>query len=255
VSVDFHLVVPCFEESQRLPTYLSDLVRCLGDRPYRTRLLVVDDGSGTEEQQRLRASVRQFADSRNPVVAVDALPRNMGKGYAVRHGWTLATNGSRWLAFADADGATPAYEVARVFDIAYANADERRCYFGARVRMLGRTIHRRRQRHVIGRIYATMVSLLVDDDVYDSQCGFKVIPAEAFTRIAGALRENRFAFDCELIAALEGAGYRMDELPIDWTDVPGSKVSMVKDPVRMAFALWKIYDRKKRGSYRPDGTH
>jgi glycosyltransferase involved in cell wall biosynthesis len=253
VSVDFHLVVPCFEESRRLPAYLSELVRCLGDRAYRTQLLVVDDGSSSEEQQRLRTAIAQFAASRNPVVGVDVLPRNMGKGYAVRHGWTAA-NGSRWLAFADADGATPAYEVARVFDIAYAAGDERRCYFGSRVRMLGRTIHRRRERHVVGRIYATMVSLLIDDGIYDSQCGFKVIPANAFVTIAGALRENRFAFDCELIAALSAAGYRMDELPIDWTDVPGSKVSLVKDPVRMAVALWQIYQRKKRGMYRPDGT-
>lgn len=253
--VDFHLVIPCFEESRRLPSYLNDLVLLLRQQPYRTSIVVVDDGSGSSEQARLKEIISAVGST--PDVTVDSLclERNMGKGYAVRYGWQARTS-ARWLAFADADGATPAYEVIRIFGAVYRANDLRRCYFGSRVRMLGRSVERHWKRHFIGRLYATLVGLAINESIYDSQCGFKIIPGQAFTAVSGVLRENRFAFDSELITALSEAGYQMEEVPVDWKDVPGSKVSLIKDSARMVESLFLIQNRRKAGSYRTHhGSH
>jgi dolichyl-phosphate beta-glucosyltransferase len=253
--VDFHLVIPCFEESGRLPGYLNDLIAALRKQVYRTSILVVDDGSGPGEREKLKTIVSSAGDTHEVTVACLRLERNMGKGYAVRRGWEAGT-AARWLAFADADGATPAYEVVRIFDAIHRSNDVGRCYLGSRVRMLGRSVERRWERHLIGRMYATLVGLAISESVYDSQCGFKIIPGEAFATIAGVLRENRFAFDSELITALSEAGYRLEEVPIDWKDIAGSKVSLIKDSARMVGSLVLIQNRKKAGSYRTHhGSH
>lgn len=252
-TVDFHLVIPCFQESRRLPAYLTDLIELLRKQVYRSSILVVDDGSGPSEQARLAEIMSVVGGVRDVAVDSLCLERNMGKGYAIRQGWQART-AARWLAFADADGATPAYEVVRVFDTIYRSNDVRRCYLGSRIRMLGRSVDRRWGRHVVGRVYATLVGFAINESIYDSQCGFKVIPGDAFAIIGGMLRENRFAFDSELITALSEAGYLLEEVPIDWKDVPGSKVSLMKDSARMVGSLLLIQNRKKAGSYGNHGS-
>ncbi len=250
-SVDFHVVIPSFRECGRLPAYLADLVPLLARQVYRTRVLVVDDGSGGEEQRRVDAIVAAAAmpSATAVTVAVSHLERNRGKGYAVRYGWKAGTD-ARWLAFADADGATPAREVVRVLEGIYRANDPRRSYLGSRIRMLGRTVDRRWRRHLMGRMYATLVGVVIDEGVYDSQCGFKVIPSAVFASIADLLQEDRFAFDGELLAALLEGGHPVEEVPIDWIDIPGSKVSLVRDSFRMVKSLFLIGSRKKAGAYR-----
>src|SRR5204863_4916930 len=200
-----------FNESARLPSYLNDLAMLLRKQPYRTSVLIVDDGSSASEQARLKEIVSAAGSTGDVMIDLLCLERNMGKGYAVRQGWQART-AATWLAFADADGATPAYEVVRVFDTVYRDNDIGRCYFGSRVRMLGRSVDRNWMRHFVGRIYATLVGLAINESIYDSQCGFKVISGEAFAAVSGVLREDRFAFDSELITALSEAGYRLEEM-------------------------------------------
>ena len=245
ISVDFHLVIPSFEESNRLPLYLIDLAAKLKGQPYKTNILVVDDGSRAEEKQKIKKIVSELRESHNLILDPVFLKKNMGKGFAVRTGWRQAQN-SKWLAFADADGATSADEVLRVFDRVYAENDVRKCYLGSRIRMLGHSVQRHWKRHVIGRLYAALVGIIINEAIYDSQCGFKVISQQAFQTILPFLQENRFAFDIEMIAALSDSGFQLEEIPIDWNDIPGSRVSLLKDSYRMFNSLFHIQKRRKR---------
>ena len=65
-----------------------------------------------------------------------------------------------------------------------------------------------------------------DNLIYDSQCGLKVIRRDAFASIEEHLKEARFAFDVELTLLLLANGFRIREVPINWKEVPGSKVSV-----------------------------
>lgn len=245
LPIDFHLVIPCFEESRRLPNYLDSLSSQLSRQNYTCQILVVDDGSSENEKRKLIKIIETLKNKHPLILDPIILERNYGKGYAVRTGW-LAGICAKWLAFADADGATPTYEILRLFDFIHKKNDDLYCFFGSRIRMLGYSIDRDWRRHIVGRLYASLVGIIINQSVYDSQCGFKIVSNRAFQIIHNVLEENRFAFDSEVIAALSDAQFKLMEIPIDWRDVAGSKVSLIRDPVKMIISLYNIQKRRKK---------
>ncbi|MCC6356805.1 MAG: glycosyltransferase family 2 protein, partial [Verrucomicrobiae bacterium] len=134
-------------------------------------------------------------------------------------------------------------EVVRLVRLAVDSGDAGLCVMAARVKMLGREVRRHLHRHLVGRVFATMVHLLTGTGAYDTQCGFKIVPREVFARVSELLEESRFCFDVEMICQLERAGARIIEVPIDWFDRPGSKVRLGRDSIDMALALLRIRKR------------
>jgi dolichyl-phosphate beta-glucosyltransferase len=236
------LVIPCFRESTRIGRFLSSLSTSLGQRP-EIAILPVDDGSGGEEPAALRAVVESHQDTFPNLLSPLELTHNRGKGGAVYAGWNAAPASVSTLAFVDADGAVPAHEVLRLIDL--ATLDSSQAVFASRIRMLGRTVERVYARHLVGRVFATLVATALDLPVYDSQCGCKLIPSTAFEKVRPLLVEYGFAFDVELLAALTHAGIKVIELPIDWQEVPGGKVKFLSDPIRMAISIAKIRRRRR----------
>jgi hypothetical protein len=112
--------------------------------------------------------------------------------------------------------------------------------------MLGRRVDRLFKRHLLGRVYATMVSQLLRVPVYDSQCGLKIVPRAAFEKISNRLQVTGFAFDVELMVALLDTGCPIQEVPIDWQEIPGGKVNLIRDSWRMARDVWQIRSRRFR---------
>ncbi len=128
------------------------------------------------------------------------------------------------------------YEVVRLLSF-LRQADAPDAFFASRCKILGRTVHRSWRRHVGGRIFATLVAVATGIPVYDSQCGFKLIRRKCYEAIRSRLREKRFAFDVELLLALTQSGAKVIEVPIDWFDVPGSKLHFFRDTVHMLAAV------------------
>jgi hypothetical protein len=59
------------------------------------------------------------------------------------------------------------------------------------------------------------------------------------------ITEKRFAYDVELLVALIDTGFPVEEVPIDWRDVAGGKVSLLCDTINMAWQVWRIRKRRK----------
>jgi dolichyl-phosphate beta-glucosyltransferase len=228
-----HLVIPAYNEGRRLPNYLPRLCEALVATSHSWRITVVDDGSRESESAQMLACVQRTGSR----VGFHRLPVNQGKGAAVYSAWNLDGE-SEWLALLDADGSIPPYEVVRVLGILSPDGPD--AFFCSRCKILGRTVQRSWLRHVGGRIFATFVSTITGIPVYDSQCGFKVVRRKCYEAIKGRLHEKRFAFDVELLVALIGAGARVIEYPIDWFDVPGSKVHFVRDTLHMFAAIVRL---------------
>ncbi len=245
LPADFHLVIPSFEESKRLPDCLMDLVSHLDHQPFRTNILVVDDGSRKEESIATQNIVSKMRASHRMILEPVFLGKNTGKGFAVRTGWQAGKT-AQWLAFADADGATPASDIVRVFDMIHRENNPMKCYLGSRLRTAGSSVDRNWKRHLTGRIYATFAGMFIGEKLYDFQCGFKVVPQRAFQSIFPYLRENRFAFDIEMILALADSGYAIEEIPVNWHDIPGSKISLLRDSGQMLKSLFEIRKRRRK---------
>lgn len=236
------LVIPCFRESGRLPRLLRSLRESFASNQ-NVMVRVIDDGSGPEEQEKLGALVEDERNRWPGLNAMVPLPNNLGKGGAIYEGWRNAGDAD-WLAFADADGSCSAREIHRLMSVLDSLPGSVAGLFASRIKMLGRKVERNLHRHLIGRIYATLVSNILNIEVYDSQCGLKFVRARAFEAVRQDLTLKRFAFDVDLLASLLNKGLEVREEPIDWHEVPGGKVHLVSDSLRMLRDVWSI--RRKR---------
>ncbi len=246
------VVVPCFDEAERLQRL--ELLRALDEWPWLSFVLV-DDGSRDRTLEVLRA----LSAERPGRVRVVALEKNRGKAEAVRRGVLEATSLSPWaFGYWDADLATPLAELPRLHE-ALARPGTL-VALGSRVRLLGRAIERRPQRHYLGRVYATFVGLMLGLEVYDTQCGAKLFRNTRETR--GIFQQpfaTRWSFDVELLLRLLERAKRGDippmstvcqEVPLQrWVDVAGSKLGLSSAP-RVVGELFAIGASAARTRFR-----
>ncbi len=237
---DLSVIVPAYNEEARLERALcSYLDYCHGHR-VSAEIIVVDDGS-TDGTSRL---VEQLAGE-NPELRLIRLPENRGKGYAVRSGVVNARG--RMVLFADADGATPLSEVERLQAAIETGAD---IAIGSRVLQAeGVRVEARFYRRVIGRIFHRMVETLTVRNVRDTQCGFKLFRGPVAHDLFSRMRMSGFSFDVEVLMMAQRRGYRIAEVPVNWTHQPGSKVNLVTDSARMLRDLFVIRGHYLRGEY------
>ena len=238
------VVVPCFNEAGRLP--VERFERGLAELPD-VAFVFVDDGS-TDATAAMLERLRTGAPDR---VRVLRLPRNVGKGEAVRAGLLDALQrDARYVGYWDADLATPLTAIATLRDVLEAHP-ALEMVFGARVQLLGREIRRRALRHYVGRGFATLVSNMLQLAIYDTQCGAKLFRVTA--SLPELFREpflTRWVFDVEIIARLIRARRGTNRPPAEaviyeypletWVDIGGSKVRGL-DVVRAVGGLLRIY--------------
>jgi glycosyltransferase involved in cell wall biosynthesis len=241
-----HLVIPCYFESGRIQAFLGELCRATAGEG--VSIMVVDDGSGAEEQEKMRAVVDTYREHHPHLRPAMMLPVNIGKGGAVHAGWR-AHHGEEWLGFVDADGACSATETMRLIGLAKNSAGNERALFASRNHILGHRIERHWYRDVIGRAHSIIVSLVLGIHVHDSQCGLKLLPRRAYESIAPLLEVNDFGFDIELLAALVDSGFPVEEIPIDWHEVSGGKLRLVRDAWKMLIDILKVQQRRKSPSW------
>ena len=243
------VTIPAYNEAERLPRFLDTLLPLLSGMKDLADVCVqvVDDGSRPEEKARCRAEI-QRRESACPVLTFLELPQNVGKGGAILAGWRAVAHADFYV-FVDSDGAVPASEVVRLLS-EVLQRKEPVSIFASRVKMLGKSVRRSGVRHFTGRLFAFFVGCYINSSIYDSQCGLKILPGTHFKSINPFLAGNRFAFDVELLAAASAQGLKMEEAPIDWFDVPGSKVSLLRDALRMAGSVWEIHRRLHTGYYK-----
>jgi hypothetical protein len=115
--------------------------------------------------------------------------------------------------------------------------------FGSRVYMLGYKIDRKVSRHLMGRFFVTLTHFLLGYVAYDSQCGCKFFRKSDISPLLSLCAEKGYLLDIELIALGLRRGLHFLEVPIHWKDIPGSKVSVIKDGIKMLLGLWRIRRR------------
>lgn len=241
------LAVPAFRESNRLPQFLEALAPMLEEKIPGSLIQVVDDGSGPDEVAALIKLLETVRVNHPNVASPILLSPNVGKGSAILAAWDSHVD-FPVLGFVDADGAVSAEEVCRLGRIVVESEDTT-SIFGSRIRLLGREVERSWIRHLSGRIFAHIVGLAIERNVYDSQCGVKFIWRQSYSRIRSFIKGRRFAFDIELIAALRAANIPMVEIPVSWKDVSGSKVSLIRDMTRMLIAVREIRKERKTWTF------
>ena len=234
-ALHYSLVIPAFNEVDRLRPPLERAVEWLRDRGRPFEIIVSDDGSSdgtTGLVERLRTEIPELRLVRSPV--------NRGKGHAVRIG--VATASGSLVLLADADGATPIDQLVLLEAAIDAGAD---VAIGSRAH--ADNVERRWYRHLIGRSFHLLVRLFGTRGIRDTQCGFKLFTASSAKDLFSRARINGFSFDVEILLLAQRLGHRIAEVPVAWVHQPGSRINLVTDSMRMALDLIVIRVRALRG--------
>jgi dolichyl-phosphate beta-glucosyltransferase len=167
---------------------------------------------------------------------------NHGKGFCVRTGMLAAS--TSYVAYADADGATPASELEKLLAANVDVAVGSRAIAGAHVDGKGG------DRTLMSMIFNLGCRALVTPGIYDTQCGFKLFKRDAAYEIFSRQRLFGFAFDVEILYIAMQLGLSVKEIGIDWHDKDGSTVRVFRDAPIMVKDVLGIAWQGYRGLYR-----
>ena len=241
MALTYSFVVPAYNESERLTVSLPKILDYVRKQQLQSEIIVVNDGS----RDNTADVVRRFM-LLHPDVRLVENPGNRGKGYSVRNGMLHAQGDI--VMFTDADLSSPIYEAEKLFAALEQGAD---VAIGSRwLRAELQTERQPWHRQLYGRLFNLALRLTLGLKYRDTQCGFK-----AFTRTAAQIiftrqRIERWGFDPELLFLANKFKLRTAEVAVEWAHDHRSKISPLRDGIRMGLEMLAVRWNDIKGLYK-----
>ena len=245
VTPQYSIVIPAYNESARIGQALTEVLRTLDEKQWNAEVIVVNDGSSDDTA----AIIEAFA-ARDRRVRLLENPRNCGKGFSVRNGLLHAAGSI--VMFTDADLSAPMEEAERLFAAIRDGAD---VAIGSRwLERSRQTIHQPIYRQIFGRCFNMVTRMVMRLPFADTQCGFKAFRRSAAQTVFQLQRIERWGFDPEILFIALRRGYSVREVPVTWGHDERSRISYLRDGLKMleelVYVRWNsligVYDRKVR---------
>lgn len=240
---DVSIVIPAYEEQDRLRASLEKIVSYLRSSKTRAEVIVVDDGSKDKTAASAEAFLLSVYDIETKVIRYE---QNRGKGFAVKTGLFAAS--ADIALFSDADLSTPIEEMPKLIDPIQNGTFD--LTFGSRA--LDRSLigtHQPWRREQGGKVFNLVVRSLTGLPFWDTQCGFKAFNLEKFRPLLELMQIERFGFDVEFLFVANLHGLKLAEIPVRWDNDERSKVSVFRDSLRMFNEVREIRRNAKKGLY------
>lgn len=225
------VIIPAYNEEKRLPKTLEKIHEYLREKEFDYEIIVVDDGSRDATVQ-----VAEKYRSVEPKLRLVKNPKNMGKGYAVRNG--MLNGRGKYLLFTDSDLSTPITEFDSFLPELEKGYD---VVIGSRA--LAESDIKIRQplyRVLMGKVFNLIVRTMFWTSIRDTQCGFKCFSSRAAQAVFPKQEVWGFGFDVEVLFIARKLGFKILEFPVEWSDSPDTRVSPIRDSLRMFLELLKI---------------
>ena len=236
----YSIIIPAYNEGARLGTTLDRVLAYLRAQGWDAEVIVVNDGSRDSTADLVRGYARKHACLR-----LLENPGNHGKGYSVRNGMLNASGDI--LLFSDADLSSPIEEAPKLFAALQAGAE---VAIGSR--WLQPELQTQRQsplRQFYGRLFNVALRILLGLNFKDTQCGFKAFTRGAAKKIFSLQKIERWGFDPELLYLARKSGLKVAEIPVAWAHVEGTRISPLRDGLRMFVEVLKIRWNALTGKY------
>jgi glycosyltransferase involved in cell wall biosynthesis len=239
-------LIPAYNEQDRIEPVLRDYARYFqAHYQGKFQLVVVLNGCTDDTLGVVRRVGAEY-----PAVSALEFPEAIGKGGALIEGLKLAPLADL-IGYVDADGATPPH----AFHELVKHIGGVDCVIGSRW-LPGAVLHVEQsgQRRFASRAFHLIVQFLFRMNLHDTQCGAKVMRREAVEKVHSSLRIADMAFDINLLYSLKRAGYRTLEVPTEWTDKIGTKVTLFRTSLVMFLSvvrIWLIYSPRLYQRLRP----
>ena len=235
--MDFSLIIPAYNEAERISATLEHVQDYLESQAYSSEIIVVDDGSSD--------NTAQVVEEGFPEVQVIRYEPNQGKGCAVRTGMLAAVG--EYRVFYDADASTPIEELEKLWPKFEEGAD---VVIGSRSLPDSYIeIPQPWYRAKMGKIFSLMVQCCGLWGIPDSQCGFKGFTQHAVQVIFPRQTIDHFSFDVELLFIARKHKLRVEQVPVRWINCPLTRVNALTDSSRMFYELLLIRFREIAGRY------
>ncbi len=235
------LVIPAYNEAQRLGATLDAVAAYLSQAGIDANVIVVDDGStdGTADV------AAQYAVSGHPVDVI-TLPGQRGKGAAVRAGMLAAD--ADVIGFVDADLSTPLDELPRALDAFDRGHD---VAIGSRALSRSRLLRAQSPARRVSAWFFRGIAPITAGlhGIPDSQCGFKFFRRDVAQELFAATVVERWVFDVEVLRLAVHRGYRVAQIPVAWRDHPGSRLRLTRVAFGVLRDLVRIRLRFALGRY------
>jgi glycosyltransferase involved in cell wall biosynthesis len=232
MSASLLLLIPAYNEEHRIEPVLRDYAQYFKEHyAAKFQLVVVLNGCRDNTRGVVERVALDF-----PFISALEFSAPIGKGGALIEGLKLAPLAD-YIGYVDADGATPP----RAFHDLVRRLGEADCVIASRW-LPGAVLHveQSSRRQFASRVFHLIVELLFRMHIKDTQCGAKVITRQAVERIHSNLRIADMAFDINLLYSLKRAGFRILEVPTEWTDKIGSKVTLFRTSLTMFLSALRI---------------
>ena len=232
------IVIPAYNEEARLPESLREIAAFVAEQAYPIEVIVVDNNS----TDRTHALAESFMPEL-PGLRV-LFEGRQGKGAAIRTGMLAARGAFRFIC--DADLSMPIADVNQFLPPAldgYAIA------IGSREAPGAVRYDEPAYRHLMGRVFNTIVRVLAVPGFQDTQCGFKMFTAEAAEALFPLQTMDGWSFDVEVLHVAYQRGYRIVEVPIHWYYKANTRIHPIRDSIDMLREVLKIRLNSLRGRY------
>jgi glycosyltransferase involved in cell wall biosynthesis len=226
------LLIPAYNEEQRIEPVLKAYAQYFHQHYLgHFQILVVLNGCRDNTLGVVQKVAHEYAEIRflefsDPI----------GKGGALIEGLQRAP-ATQLIGYVDADGATPPAAFLKLVQL----TDQADCVVGSRW-IPGAILHQSQsgRRQFASRVFHAIVQMFFWLGIRDTQCGAKVMRREAVEKIHDALQIADMAFDINLLVALKRAGFSILEVPTEWTDQIGSKVTLMRTSLTMLLSVVRL---------------
>ncbi|GAB4498540.1 MAG: glycosyltransferase family 2 protein [Anaerolineales bacterium] len=232
------IIIPAHNEENRLPRTLKQVFAFLKKQTYTSEVIVVENGSS----DRTLELAMQFVQEHANLVVIQE--HNKGKGNAVRRGMLAARGDFRFIC--DADLSMPIEDLEKFLPPALENFD---VAIGSREAPGAIRYNEPSYRHIGGRAINLAIRTLILPGLNDTQCGFKCFRAKTTEDLFQKQTLMGWSFDIELLYLARRKKLNIREIPIHWYYDPDSKVSAVRDAMRMIGDIFRIHLNAIRGMY------
>jgi glycosyltransferase involved in cell wall biosynthesis len=248
--ISYSVVIPAYNEFDKISSTVTQVLGFMRGFTGSFELIVVNDGSNDNTAQ----IVKDMAEENPELMLIDN--PHKGKGYAV---WTgIMKAQGEFIYMADADLSTPISELKKLgvwaedqnFDVVVASRE------GIGAQRIGEPFYR----HLMGRIFNYWVQLIALPGIQDSQCGFKLFKKKAAKDIFSRLQiyggdskqlKNAYlgAWDVEMLYLARKLRYNVKQVPVTWVHVRTTRISPLRDSVKMALDVLRVKINDIRGKY------
>lgn len=205
------IVFPAYNEAERIEKAIKETEKFLKKINYDYEIVVAEDGStdGTDKivQKLVNDKIRLFhSDVR------------LGRGKALMNAFEKAKG--EIVISMDVDLAT---NIKHLKDLIEAIENGYDIAIGSRL-IEGSKAKRSFERLLYSKVYNFLVRALLKSKIKDHQCGFKAFKKDIVVKLGKEAKDNHWFWDTEILVLAQRKGYKIKEIPVEWTEGKDTKV-------------------------------